>query len=533
VISLLLRLWWLRQRGLLRQFALSLRQPTRLFGVLAVAAAIGFITFVSLGGAEESHRATELSRDSFALLCSMLFAMAVIGGFAQEGPRFTPADVDFLFPAPFTQRQLLVWRLFQLWPPTLVTTLFLGLAFGLRLPQPGRFLVAMALLQLSALHLQLLIAVAMARISDGVARRLRRGARAVALLFLFGGVAWVVSRVAVGGGLRGVIAPLVDAPVIRVVLFPVAACVDFVFASTPTALGLALARLLAAAGVTLWVLLALKVDFLEDSVATTARLARAMALRRGGSVAMEEAASGVTPRRRLSLPPVPLLFRGAGALVWKNALVMARSWQTTVPGILIGLLVVVPGIWAAMKQEASLNVAMASLIPATIFWSNALAFDLRRDFDRLDELRALPFRPSALVLAELLLPWLFGVLLQETLLLAIVLARPVDRELLVGAVAAMPLLMFTALVIDNLALFLFAPKGVGAGRGGVAPGQALRPIAWLASVAPGAVAWFLLVRAGAPPVAAIAVGVAIDLVIALLLFFLLVRLYEARASAAN
>lgn len=530
MIPLLLRLWWMRQRGLLRQFALSLRQPARLFGLLAVAAGIGFIVFVSLGGMEEHARAADLPRDSFALLCSMLFAMAVIGGFAQEGPRFTPADVDFLFPAPFTPRQLLFWRLLQLWPPTLLTTLFLCLAFGLRLAHPGRFLVAMALLQLTALHLQLLIAVSMTRLSDGLSRRLRGGARVLAPLLLFGGLAWLLFAVVDRGGLRGVIAPLVDSSVTRVLLFPVAACVDFVHASSPTALALALARLLAGAGGTLWILLALKVDFLEDSVATTARHARAMSLRRRGGITMDEEAASVTPRRRLSLPPVPLLFRGAGALVWKNALVMARSWQTTAPGVLIGLMVVLPGVWAAMRRDGSLNVALASLIPATIFWSNALVFDLRRDFDRLDELRVLPFRPAALVLAELLLPWLCGVLLQETLLLAIVLARPVDRELLAGAVAAMPLLMFTALVIDNLALFLFAPKGGAGVRGGASPGQALRPIAWLASVAPGAVAWFLLARAGAPPAAAIAVGAAIDLLIALLLFFLLVRLYESRAA---
>jgi hypothetical protein len=391
----------------------------------------------------------------------------------------------------------------------------------------------MALLQLTSLHLSLLIAVGMTRLSDGVARRLRGSARLFALLVLFAGVGWMLFAMSSSGGLRGVLAPLLDEPVVRVLLFPVVACVDCVHASTLSAFGLALARLVAGVGVSLWLLFANDVDFIEDSVAATARHARAMAMRRRGGGALEEptSAGAEAPRRpRFSLPPEPLLFRGAGALVWKNALVMARSWQTTVPGLLIGLGVVLPGVFAAVKHEDSLKVALASLIPATIFWSNALVFDLRRDFDRLDELRALPFRPAALVLAELLLPWLFGVLLQESLLLAIVLARPVDRELLITAVVAMPFLMFMALVIDNLALFLFAPKGSGAGRGGASPGQALRPIAWLASVAPGALCWFLMARQGAPVALSIGVGVAVDLVIAAALFTLLVRLYESRAA---
>jgi hypothetical protein len=99
VIVLLLRLSWMRQRGLVLQFIRSLRQPARLFGALAVAAGVGFVVWVSLGGPEGRASATELPRESLLLLCSMLFAMAVIGGFAQEGPRFAPADVDFLFPA--------------------------------------------------------------------------------------------------------------------------------------------------------------------------------------------------------------------------------------------------------------------------------------------------------------------------------------------------------------------------------------------------------------------------------------------------
>lgn len=533
MIGVLLRLWWLRQRGVLRQFVRSLRQPVRLIGLLVGGLGLGFIVWTSLGGAHDGRIAAPMSRGSFAVLCAMLFAMAVATGFAQEGPRFTPADVDFLFPAPFTPRQLLLWRLLQLWPLTLVSVGFMTLAFGLRLEHPGRFVVGMALLQLTALHLQLLIAVLLTRLSERASRRLRGIGRTAALLLLFGGLAWVVMAVAEVGGLRAVLAPIADAPTARVLLFPVAACVDFIHADTAAGLGLALARLVAGAGASLALLLSLEVDYLEESVATTARFARVLAARRRGGMAVDES-GGAEKGRSLVLAASPFLFRGAGALVWKNLLVVLRSWKAVVPGLMIGLMIVLPGIYAARAPDAPLTLALAALVPATIFWSNALAFDLRRDFDRLDELRALPFRPSALVLAELVVPWVAGVVLQELLLLLVAFSRPVDRELLIGAAAAMPLLMFTALVIDNLALFLFATKGAGASRpsAGTA-GQALRPLAWLAAIAPGAVAWFALKSAGVDPRLATAAGVTIDAAIALLLFFLLVRVYESRAATAS
>jgi hypothetical protein len=196
--------------------------------------------------------------------------------------------------------------------------------------------------------------------------------------------------------------------------------------------------------------------------------------------------------------------------------------------------VVLPGILAMRKGTGTAHVAVGSLALATIFWSSALSFDLRREFDRLDELRSLPLRPGALVLAELLVPWAIGVALQEVLLVVIA-TGPESAELHYGALAAaMPLLMFVAVVIDNLALFLFAPKGsVARGEGGGSPGQALRPLAWLAAIAPGLFVWFRLSSAALDPFWPVAAGVAVNVAIAASLFLLLVRLYEARSAEAS
>lgn len=522
-MSLLLQLWWLRQRGVVRGLLRSLRQPARLAGVLLVGAMLAFVVWSAWPGRTSGD---DIGRDDCAVLGAMIFAMSVGSGFAQQGPRFAPADVDFLFPAPFSPRQLLLWRLLHLWPLSLLSTLFLAVAIGLRTGRPGRFVIGFALLNATALHLQLCASVLTTRLSRAAARRLRTVGRAIAIAVLLVLLLAVFERIVAGGGLAALFGSAADSAVVRVLFFPAVASVDFIFGESAASIALALLRMLAGAAGTLALLLLIDADYLEDSAATTARAARALERRAGGVVV--ESAEG-RRGRSLLLPPWPLLFRGAGALVWKNLIVLVRSWRSVLPGILIGFVIVLPPLFAS-SRSAHLGVGVGALVAGTIFWSSALSFDLRREFERLAELRALPLRPGALVLAQLVVPWAIGVLLQEGLLFAWALRVPEGPGALLGAALAMPLLMFVAIVIDNMAPFLFAAKGSGGRGSGAMPAQWLRPIAWLAALAPGVLFGWALLRGGAEPLVAVAAAALVDAAIAAGLFFLLVRLYESRAA---
>ncbi len=530
----LLRLFLLRQRGTLRQLVRSFRQPARLIGATVVLFGFGCLIWSSVQRAGDH---ATLTRESFAVLGAMIFTMSIAGGFVQQGPRFAPADVDFLFPAPFTPRHLLLWRLLHLWPLTLLSVGVMTIAFGLRLERPWRFVVGMSLLQLTALHLQLLVSVLLTKATDATARRLRGAARVIAPIVLFGALLYVVFAISERGGLPQLIAPAANSSLARIVFFPAAACSDFVYGVTDRATLLALLRLVIGAAGTFVLLLLPEVDFLEESVATTARFAKAIAARRrgGGAIAIE--LSGGGSGRSLALPAWRGLFGGAGALVWKNLLVLGRSWRLVIPGLLVGLMIVLPGILSMRRQGGGAggqSVAVGSLLLATIFWSSALGFDLRRELDRLDELRALPLRPSALVFAELLVPWVVGAVLQEALLVGV--HYGLAGQAHVGSLAvALPLLMFLAVVIDNLSVFLFAPKGSTSSRGGFGGGsplQALRPIAWLAAAVPGAALWRCLLGLDVDPRIALAAGTLLDVAIAAGLFVLLVRLYVGRTVDA-
>jgi len=531
VIARLLRLLLLKQRAWLRHFVRTLRSPRRALGVLAILALVGFGAWQSSRGARGG-----LSREPVAALGAMIFVMSIAGGFVQQGPRFTPADVDFLFPAPFSPRHLLVWRLFQLWPLTLPFSLFMLLMLGARLERPLRFVVGMFLLQVTALHLQLLISVLLTRIGEAMARQLRGAGRTVATMTLLGALLYVVFAISERGGIGQIVAPLAQAPFTRLLFFPASACVDFVFGETPAASAFALLRLMLGAAGTLGLLLLPDIDFREESVATTARVARLLATRRrtGATVDLESGGRA----RSGAVPAAPILFRASGAIVWKNLLMLVRSWKAVVPSLLIGLLLVLPIVLATRNTSLTpVAGAVAPIMMITMFGSNALGFDLRRETDRLDQLRSLPLAPRSIVLAELLLPWALAVTLQEGLIAIIALAGGSDRSGLGGLALAMPLLTFVWVVIDNLAVFLFAAKSpAGAARGsisGSSPVQMLRAVGWFVAAIPGVAVWRWLTLRSGSVVWPAAAGAAVEIALALALFALLVRWYETKEVEAG
>ncbi len=530
MIVRILSLLRLKQRATLRQFVRSLRTPRRAIGLLVLTALIGFVVWSSWHAGGATSRGG-LSRESLVLFGAMMLVMSLSSGFVQQGPRFTPADVDFLFPAPFSPRHLLVWRLLHVWPLMLISASFMLLVFGWRYERPGRFLVGIFLLQTTATHVQILISVVLTLASDALARRLRGVGRWITMAALVGGLLFVVLATSRNGGLGPIVASVTRSSATRLLLFPAAACGDFVFGETARATGFALLKLVLGAAGTLGLLLLPDVDFREESIATTARISRLLAARRrlGTAVDVEE----VRRVRSGVLPAARLLFRGSGAIVWKNLLLAVRSWKSLVPSLAIGLIVVLPIVFATRK--AGVDAARGALVPllmVTLLLSNALGFDLRREVDRLDQLRALPLSPRSVVFAELIVPWVLGVTLQELLVATIALAGQGDRVGLSVVALAMPFLTFLAVEIDNLALFLFAPKTqAGAARGSLSsssPGQMLRAFVWLIAAAPGIVAGLALYAATRSIGWSIAAGSAVEIAIAAALFVLLVRCYGSR-----
>src|SRR5262249_26448885 len=178
------------------------------------------------------------------------------------------------------------------------------------------------------------------------------------------------------GGPKAVVASLVREPVARALLYPAAACADFASADTPARALLALLRLALGALGTFALLMVPEIDFREESVVTTARVGRLLAQRRRGETVIDlDAGRRVASRTGRATR----LFTGAGAILWKNSIVLSRSLRTVVPGILFGLLFVLPALFATRRDALGVLPAMMSITMATLFGSNAFNFDLRRE----------------------------------------------------------------------------------------------------------------------------------------------------------
>jgi hypothetical protein len=527
----LLQLLVLKQRAWLRHQVRSLKVPRRLITFLAMSALIA-VRVVTM---HHNRAPPGDAHAALAVLGAMLFVLSLASGFLQQGPRFTPADIDFLFPTPISPRGLLLFRLLHLWPLTLFSSAFMVLIFGAQAGSPWRLLVGLFALQVTAVHLQLLISVLLTRASAAAAKRLRGTARTAALLVLFAGISALILTITEQGGIASVVEPVARAPIARFLFFPAAACADFVFAERATTELLALARLLVGAVGTGVLLMVPEIDFREESIETTARVSRLLAQRRRGETMIDlDSARRVRSRTGRG----SFLFRGAGALVWKNGVIFSRSLRSVLSAVAFGLVFVLPILFTARQTRAGVGatpvgayVSIGALMMLTSFASNAFNFDLRREIARIDQLRALPLPAGSIVLAELFLPWLLCVVLQEAIVAAIARFASHDRSMIVLLSLLLPIASFVMVVVDNLALFVFAPKpGSGATRGSLAassPAQMLRLLAWALALAPAVFAYgFVRVRSDELFAALAAAGV--EGLIALGLFLLLVRSFERR-----
>jgi hypothetical protein len=168
----------------------------------------------------------------------------------------------------------------------------------------------------------------------------------------------------------------------------------------------------------LWLLLRLRADIFEASLAATGRTGeKRLRIRQGRSLII----AAETHRPSAGLPK-PRLFRGVGAVIWKNLVVASRSKRELVLAsgftlIYIGFLIALRWLlYREMSQGGQLpaqevmdfdKVIGGMLCLLVFLLQRAFPFDFRRDGAHLVGFRTLPFSPLALALAELAVPTAF------------------------------------------------------------------------------------------------------------------------------
>lgn len=431
---------------------------------------------------------------------------------------FTPAEVDFLFPGPFTRRQLLAYKIGKslvglLFSSFLMSVVFLRHASSWPFAWVGLFL-GMFFMQLFSMAITL--------IAQAAGERAYTNTRKIILIAVIALIAAVALPALKGGGRIGffqMAQSLQQSRVGSVLLAPLEVFGHLFVASHLWPDGVIYsAAAIGIIGVLTGVVFYLDADYLEAAAAKSqAVYARLQRVRKGGLSAMAKPGK----KGKFSIPQLPNL-RGAGPIGWRQMTTALRNSRGLFFILLILTISVGPLVLSHHAEEKAnhpgdpvssmtggLVIAMGWITLVVAAW---LRFDFRGDLDLLDHLKSLPISANAISIGQLITPVLMLTICHWIIIASVaVIAQRVDFLLASAAALSLP---FNGLLfgVENFIFLLFPTRAAanpadfqGYGRQLLmlfAKGGILVLTAGVAA-AVGAIAHFLF---KAPPAVAVAIS---------------------------
>jgi hypothetical protein len=402
-----------------------------------------------------------------ALLLLYCF-MNVVFSTGERAIYFPPAEVIFLFPGPFSRRQLLAYKIASTLVVSLPTALFLTLALRVQASWlPASFtamLLIVLFMQLFSLTINL--------IAVGVGARLYTRGRKLLLAGVV--LAALVLAVQVGGSPaewrpQELLQVVLASPAWQVASRPLRWFFDTLTARQMWPDLLQSAALAALVDLVLvGIVFALDAHYLEASATASARIyARIQRLRRGGMGSGEGLRRGGIARLSLPMPP---WLGGIGPIVWRQLTTALRGADRLLLLLLILGTALIAPMLASVREEG--ENALFVLAPVglwlTLFLTTMLPFDFRGDIDRLAFLKTLPLPPWRLALGQLLAPTLLMTALQWLGLAAVAWLAPPSEWLPPSCLACAAYVLpinFLLFALDNLLFLLFPTRLMAATPG--------------------------------------------------------------------
>jgi hypothetical protein len=354
-------------------------------------------------------------------LALLLLVMVTVGtGWGEAAIYFTPADVDFLFPGPFSRRELLLYKLAQ----SIRSNLLAGTFFAIFAARYAPLLAGAWLGSVLTLLFVNAVTLALTLVSQILSQRAdshwRRFALSAALLFIGLGVASTFTgfdpvdpfdsltqfRESLGG--RVMLAPF--EPFARSVTAPSVAELSLWTA-------IASAMVLGLFGVSI----GLDANYLESAQRVSERHYQRLQRRRQGGGAIAAMPIGGASRIRLSRPR---WLWGVGPNLWRQWLLLLRRSQGLL--MLVAIAVVMGVVLFMLRREQPgeklqfvvPTAVLAALVYQSLLASMQLPAGFRGDIDRMDWLKSLPIHPAAVTLGQISGPALLLSMVQAVLLVA-------------------------------------------------------------------------------------------------------------------
>ncbi len=418
--------------------------------VLLIGLALGGLwivgTALSLGAGRVTPDPATI-RSLAAMGLAGLTLMTVLFGGTQGGIPFPPAEVEFLFPAPISRRQLLLYRIIRAMLIGLPSALLFSFALARQSPMwLGAFAgiwFAFQLIGLTQMVWQLMLGIA----REATAARSRRLIliAAVGLAGLVVATSQASPELSVSG-----LRTFAESVAGRIILAPFR---PFTAVLTATSTGELLrsgAVCASILGGLVAIILRLDRNFMEAAVSASERATVRLADARRGKLVFHRGNRFLIRYRAPRLPRMG----GAGPIAWNQLTSLIRSAGS------VALVAGIASAGAMMPTMFGSSPAAGQLLPMAIGMSlvllpQFLQYDFRSELDRMPVLKALPLRPVAIVLGELLTPVLLTTCLQAAMLVVLAVAGTIPgHRLLVVAGFLLPanLLIYGA---ENFAFLLY------------------------------------------------------------------------------
>ncbi|MDB5320642.1 MAG: putative rane protein [Phycisphaerales bacterium] len=385
------------------------------------------------------------------MLAMSLLALVTSGG--EKAVAFTPAEVDFLFPGPFTRRALLAYKIGKALAGLLFSSVLMSVVFLRHAP---RWPQAWAGLFLAMLFMHLL-SMSITLVAQSAGERAYTRTRKIvlgAILLAVGAAVWPALMKGGRPGFFEVARMLRESRLGAVVLAPLE-----VFGRLFTAHGWgeALGYAALAAGVNavlLFVVFYLDADYLEAAAAKSqAVYARLQRVRKGGLSAI----GGPMKKARESVPELPYLM-GAGPIAWRQMTAAVRNSKGLLFVMLILAMSVGPLLFSTKPGNSLTGAVVGSMLWITFIVGAWLRFDFRGDLDQIDHLKSLPVSGAAVSVGQLVTPTLLMSLCHLAIVGSVLgVMRRADPVLLTAAVLCVP---FNALLfgVENFIFLLFPTR---------------------------------------------------------------------------
>jgi hypothetical protein len=392
----------------------------------------------------------------FALLAYCALVVTTSSGAAPIA--FTPAEIQFLFSAPFTRRQLLSYKLINQFLLSLPICVF-G-AFGLRHITgsiPRAFFAAFL-----TLTFMQLFALAVSFVAATVGELVYSRTRKLVLLVLAVALVWAAGqalhRHEPAGDLLQSLQRVEQSQVLQWIVTPFRWYVRMVTARQlwPDFVRWGGICLTVNAGLLALVYL-LDASYLESSAAASERrYAKLARMRSSGSLGGASVRAG---KVRFGLPMLPWLG-GAGPLAWRQLTAASRSYRALTILMIAGGAGAIGPIIATSQDDKAAEVMPWMLAGMGLFMTLMLgqffAYDFRADVDRIEVLKTLPVHAWRIVAGQLITPVLFATGFQVLLVGVIYAALGKVGYVLLGVVLFGPPINLLLAGVEN-GLFLLFP----------------------------------------------------------------------------